>query len=239
MINAYGYGLEEGAKSMTCLNYYTNKDMTVPLDPQLTPQENAKKYFERYGKLKRTFEALSTLTEETHNEMEHLDSVSTALDLAQTEGDLAQIKEELIQAGYVKRHTGGRNVKKQKLTSQPLHYISSDGYDMYVGKNNLQNEELTFKFANGGDWWFHAKGIPGSHVVVKSGGDELPDQTFEEAARLAAYYSKNRTSEKVEIDYIQRKHVKKPNSGKPGFVIYHTNYSMMIEPDISNIQSAK
>lgn len=239
MINAYGYGLEEGAKSMTCLNYYTNKDMTVPLDPQLTPQENAKKYFERYGKLKRTFEALSTLTEETHDEMEHLDSVSTALDLAQTEGDLAQIKEELIQAGYVKRHTGGRNVKKQKLTSQPLHYISSDGYDMYVGKNNLQNEELTFKFANGGDWWFHAKGIPGSHVVVKSGGDELPDQTFEEAARLAAYYSKNRTSEKVEIDYIQRKHVKKPNSGKPGFVIYHTNYSMMIEPDISNIQSAK
>lgn len=239
MINTYGYGLEEGAKSMTCLNYYTNKEMTVPLDPQLTPQENAKKYFERYGKLKRTFEALSTLTEETHDEMEHLDSISTALDLAQTEGDLAQIKEELIQAGYVKRHTGGRNMKKQKLTSQPLHYISSDGYDMYVGKNNLQNEELTFKFANGGDWWFHAKGIPGSHVVVKSGGDELPDRTFEEAARLAAYYSKNRTSEKVEIDYIQRKHVKKPNSGKPGFVIYHTNYSMMIEPDISNIQSVK
>lgn len=103
---------------------------------------------------------------------EHLDSISTALDLAQTEGDLAQIKEELIQAGYVKRHTGEKNTKKQKLTSQPLHYISSDGYDIYVGKNNLQNEELTFKFANGGDWWFHAKGIPGSHVVIKTGGDE-------------------------------------------------------------------
>ena len=239
MLNTYGYGLEEGAKSLTCLNYYTNKEITVPLDSQLSPQENAKKYFERYGKLKRTFEALSTLTEETHEEMEHLDSISTALDLAQTEGDLAQIKEELIQAGYVKRHTSGKNVKKQKLTSQPLHYISSDGYDIYVGKNNLQNEELTFKFANGGDWWFHAKGIPGSHVVVKTGGDELPDRTFEEAARLAAYYSKNRSSEKVEIDYIQRKHVKKPNSGKPGFVIYHTNYSMMIAPDISDIQPVK
>ena len=205
MLNTYGYGLEEGAKSLTCLNYYTNKEITVPLDSQLSPQENAKKYFERYGKLKRTFEALSTLTEETHEEMEHLDSISTALDLAQTEGDLAQIKEELIQAGYVKRHTSGKNAKKQKLTSQPLHYISSDGYDIYVGKNNLQNEELTFKFANGGDWWFHAKGIPGSHVVVKAGGDELPDRTFEEAARLAAYYSKSRSSEKVEIDYIQRK----------------------------------
>ena len=239
MLNTYGYGLEEGSKSLTCLNYYTNKEITIQLDPQLPPQENAKKYFERYGKLKRTFEALSSLTEETHAEMEHLDSVSTALDLAQTEGDLAQIKEELIQAGYMKRHTGGKNTKKQKLTSQPLHYISSDGYDMYVGKNNLQNEELTFKFAGGGDWWFHAKGIPGSHVIVKTKGDELPDRTFEEAARLAAYYSKNRTSEKVEIDYIQRKHVKKPNSGKPGFVIYHTNYSMMIEPDISHIRSVK
>ena len=238
MINTYGYGLEEGAKSLTCLNYYTDKEITIPLEPQLTPQENSKKYFERYGKLKRTFEALSTLTKETYDEMEHLDSISTALDLAQTEGDLAQIKEELIQAGYVKRHTDGKNVKKQKLTSQPLHYVSSDGYDMYVGKNNLQNEELTFKFANGGDWWFHAKGIPGSHVIVKSGGSELPDRTFEEAARLAAFYSKNRAGEKVEIDYIQRKHVKKPNSGKPGFVIYHTNYSMMIEPDISNIRLA-
>ena len=168
--------------------------------------------------------------------MEHLDSISTSLDLAQTEGDLAQIKEELVQAGYVKRHTGGKNQKKQKLTSKPLHYISSDGYHMYVGKNNLQNEELSFKFANGGDWWFHSKGIPGSHVIVKTNGDELPDATFEEAARLAAFYSKNRKSEKVEIDYIQRKHVKKANSGKPGFVIYHTNYSMMIEPDISNIK---
>lgn len=236
LINTYGYGLEEGSKSLTCLNYYTNEEITIPLDPQLTPQENSKKYFDRYGKLKRTFEALSTLTEETREEMEHLDSISTSLDLAQTEGDLAQIKEELVQAGYVKRHTGGKNQKKQKLTSKPLHYISSDGYHMYVGKNNLQNEELTFKFANGGDWWFHSKGIPGSHVIVKTNGDELPDATFEEAARLAAFYSKNRKSEKVEIDYIQRKHVKKANSGKPGFVIYHTNYSMMIEPDISNIK---
>ena len=239
LLNAYGYGLEEGTKNLTCLNYYTNEDITIPLDPQLSAQENSKKYFERYNKLKRTFEALSKLTEETHEEMIHLDSVSTSLDLAQTEGDLAQIKEELTIAGYIKRHSSNKNMKKQKLTSKPLHYISSDGYHMYVGKNNLQNEELTFKFANGGDWWFHAKGLPGSHVIVKAEGDELPDRTFEEAARLAAYYSKNRASEKVEIDYIQRKHVKKPNAGKPGFVIYHTNYSMMIEPNIENIQEIK
>ena len=239
LINTYGYGLEEGAKSLTCLNYYTNEDITIPLDPQLSPQENSKNYFERYNKLKRTFEALSKLTEETHEEMMHLDSVSTSLDLAQTEGDLAQIKEELTLAGYVKRHSSNKNGKKQKLTSKPLHYVSSDGFHMYVGKNNLQNEELTFKFANGGDWWFHAKGLPGSHVIVKTEGNELPDRTYEEAARLAAFYSKNRSSEKVEIDYIQRKHVKKPSAAKPGFVIYHTNYSMMIEPNIETIEEIK
>lgn len=110
---------------------------------------------------------------------------------------------------------------------------------MYVGKNNFQNEELTFKVATGNDWWFHAKGAPGSHVIVKAGTDELPDSTFEEAARLAAHYSRNSKAEKVEIDYIQKKHVKKANGGKPGFVIYHTNYSMVIDTDISNIRQVE
>ena len=114
--------------------------------------------------------------------------------------------------------------------------MSKDGFDMYVGKNNFQNEDLTFKVATGNDWWFHAKGMPGSHVIVKSEGKELPDSTFEEAGRLAAHYSKARGREKVEIDYIQKKHVKKVNGGKPGFVIYHTNFSMLIDPDISNIK---
>ena len=121
------------------------------------------------------------------------------------------------------------------MVSQPFHYISSDGYDIYVGKNNLQNDELTFKVASGNDWWFHAKGIPGSHVIVKSGNDDLPDRTFEEAARLAAYYSKGRDSEKLEVDYIQKKFIKKPAAARPGIVIYHTNYSMMIAPDVSGI----
>ena len=107
---------------------------------------------------------------------------------------------------------------------------------MYVGKNNLQNDELTFKFATGNDWWFHAKGIAGSHVVVKSNGEELPDRTFEEAGRLAAYYSKNRGQDKVEIDYIQKKHIKKPASAKPGFVVYYTNYSLMIDSNISGMK---
>ena len=127
--------------------------------------------------------------------------------------------------------------KKVKITSKPFHYVSSDGYDMYVGKNNFQNEELTFKFATGNDWWFHAKGCPGSHVIVKTKqGEEMPDTTFEEAAKLAAYYSAGREQGKVEVDYIQKKHVKKPNGGKPGFVVYYTNFSMAIDADISGIK---
>ena len=233
LINAYGYGLEVGSKELECLNYYTNEMIKIPLDPTMTPQENSQKYFAKYNKQKRTFEALTELIQETSDDIKYLESISNALDIALSEPDLAQIKEELIQSGYVRRKF---TKKKVKLTSKPLHYISSDGYHMYVGKNNLQNEELTFQFANGNDWWFHAKGTAGSHVIVKTNGDELPDRTFEEAGRLAAHYSKNRGNDKVEIDYIEKKHVKKPNGGKPGFVVYYTNYSLMIDSNISGIE---
>lgn len=234
LLNTYGYSAQPGDKSLEALNYYTNETVTIPLDPTLSATENAKKYFEKYGKLKRTYEALSQLIEEVKAEIDHLESISNALDIALHEEDLAQIKEELTESGYIRRKGG---VKKQKITSKPFHYISRDGFHMYVGKNNYQNDELTFKFATGNDWWFHAKKMPGSHVVVKLGNaEELPDRTFEEAARLAAYYSKGREQEKVEIDYIQKKHVKKPAGAKPGFVVYYTNYSMAIDSDISGIQ---
>ncbi len=233
LIHTYGYGVPEGAKSMQALNYYTNEEVTIPLDPTLSAQENAKKYFDKYGKLKRTFEAVTTLLAETKAEVEHLESVQTALDMALSEEDLVQIKEELVESGYIRRKGGG---KKVKVTSKPYHYVSSDGFDIYVGKNNFQNDELTFQFATGNDWWFHAKGAPGSHVIVKTNGQELPDRTFEEAGRLAAYYSKNRGGDKVEIDYIQKKQVKKPGGAKPGFVVYYTNYSLMIDSDISGIR---
>ena len=233
LINIYGYNLEEGAKKLTCLNYYDNKEITIPLDETKTPQENAQHYFEKYNKLKRTWEASVKLTEETKGEIEHLESISTALDIARSEEDLVQIKEELTEYGYIRRHYTGKRVK---ITSRPFHYVSSDGYDIYVGKNNFQNEDLTFKTAVGNDWWFHAKGCPGSHVIVKTNGEELPDRTFEEAARLAAYYSKNRGAEKAEVDYVERKFVRKVAGARPGFVIYHTNYSMLVPTDIAGIQ---
>ena len=234
LINAYGYNVEEGARKLDALNYYTNKMVSIPLDPTKTPQENAQRYFAKYNKQKRTFEALSELSKETLEDINYLESVQTALDIALTEEDLAQIREELAGAGYIRRRF---TKKKVRIKNEPLHYISSDGYHIYVGKNNLQNEELTFHFASGNDWWFHAKQAPGSHVIVKSNGDELPDRTFEEAGRLAAYYSSMRGSDKVEIDYVQKKHVKKPNGARPGFVVYYTNYSLVIDSDISGITS--
>ncbi len=234
LINTYGYNLSASAKELTCLNYYTNEEITIPLDPTKTPQENSQKYFFKYNKQKRTFEALSKLIEETADEIEYLESISNALDIASNEDDLLQIKEELTVSGYIRRKA---SKKKVKIKSSPFHYISSDGYHMYVGKNNLQNDELTFSFANGNDWWFHAKKTPGSHVIVKTNGDELPDRTFEEAGRLAAYYSKKQGSDKVEIDYVEKKHVKKPNGAKPGFVVYYTNYSLVIDSDISGIEA--
>ncbi|MFI3214877.1 MAG: NFACT RNA binding domain-containing protein, partial [Eubacteriales bacterium] len=235
LITAYGYNVPAGSRTLEALNYYDGKEVSIPLDPTISPIDNAKKYFNKYAKLKRTYEALSSLTIEVKNEIDHLESISNALDIAQKEEDLIQIKEELIDSGYIRRK-GFQ--KKQRFTSKPFHYISSDGYHMYVGKNNYQNEDLTFKFATGNDWWFHAKGIPGSHVVVKSNGDELPDRTFEEAGRLAAFYSKGKGQEKVEIDYTQKKNVKKPSGGKPGFVVYYTNYSLMIDSQIDGISLA-
>lgn len=240
LLTTYGYSVTPGEKSVTVLNYYTNEDITIPLDADLSAIDNAKRYFEKYAKQKRTFEALSRLSAQTGEELAHLDSIRTALDIAESEDDLAQLKEEMMDYGYIKRHygqvkNGKKPPKKAKITSKPFHYLSSDGYDIYVGKNNYQNDELTFQFASGSDWWFHAKGMPGSHVIVRSKGEELPDRVFEEAGQLAAFYSKGRDADKVEIDYLEKRNVKKPNGAKPGFVVYYTNYSLVASPKIASL----
>lgn len=227
LLNTYGYNVKPGEKSITVNNYYTGEDETIPLDDTVTPQQNATKYFDKYNKLKRTFEALTTLTEETGRETEHLESVLASIDMAQNEDDLNQIREELYDGGLIRRKS---REKKVKLKSTPLHFVTKDGFHIYVGKNNLQNDELTFKLAEGRDWWFHAKQMPGSHVILKTEGREVPDHVFEIAAAAAGYYSRGADQPKVEIDYVQRKEVKKPAGAKPGFVVYYTNYSMAIAP---------
>ena len=231
LLNSYAYQIPAGSDHYVAENFYDeNRPLRIPLDKNLSPAENAKKYFDRYAKLKRTELAVGAELEKTVQEEAHLASVLTALELATEESDLAEIREELAAFQYVKRQRAQKGKRPQKIQSHPLHFRSSDGFDIFVGKNNYQNEELTFKVASGSDWWFHAKGMPGSHVIVKANGQELPDRCFEEAAALAAYYSKGRDQDKVEIDSLQRRNVKKVNGAPPGFVIYHSNWSMMAKP---------
>ena len=251
LLNAYAFSVPAGAKSCELDNYYTGEKIRVPLDPTLTATQNARKYFDRYTKLKRTNEALTALTAEVRSEIDHLESIRTSLDLATNEGDLAQIRQELEDSGLIRRHTGGgkkrpgydkssgKKGRARTPVSKPLHYISSDGCDIYVGKNNIQNDQLTFHFADPDDIWMHANDMPGSHVILRSGGrsmEEIPDRAFEEAASLAAWYSAGREQGKVEIDYLLRRNVKKPGGAKPGFVVYYTNYSILARADISGLR---
>ena len=234
LLNTYGYSLKGGESSFTTENFYDdNKEITIPLDKNKSAKENAKKYYDKYAKLSRTTKALSEEILKTKNDIEHLQSIQTALEVSSDDESLSQIRQELVDFGYIKKHS---SAKKQKIASHPYHYISSDGYDIYVGKNNYQNEELTFKVATGNDLWFHAKGIPGSHVILKSNNEEeLPDRAYEEAAALAAFYSKAKDADKVEVDYIQKKNIKKVAGAAPGFVIYHSNWSMVATPK-ANLQ---
>lgn len=232
LLQTFGYSAKEGDRSIEVENYYDNTMITIPLDPTKNAMENSQHYFSKYNKLKRTFSAVSVQIEETNAELLHLRSIEVSLDIATNDADLNQIKEELIDAGYIRKKSQKGSKRSDK--SKPLHFMSTDGFHIYVGKNNYQNDELTFKFANGSDWWFHAKKMPGSHVIVRSEGKELTDRTFEEAAALAAYYSAGSNMEKVEVDYVIRREVKKPNKAKPGYVVYYTNYSMIAEPKIAS-----
>jgi predicted ribosome quality control (RQC) complex YloA/Tae2 family protein len=250
LLNAYGYSVPAGADSCEVLNYYTGENIRIPLDPTLTPQQNAQKYFDRYARMKRTNEALTRLTAEVSAEIEHLRSIQNALEFSTTDGDLSQIRSEMEESGFLRRkYTGRRDSRADSRKgrsrtpqSKPLHYISSDGYDIYVGKNNTQNDEITVRMADSRDIWFHANDMPGSHVLLKSGGrsmDQLPDRVFEEAAALAAYYSSGREQGKVEIDYLERRNVKKPSGAAPGFVVYYTNYSILAKTDISALREVE
>ncbi|HIW21844.1 MAG TPA: NFACT family protein [Candidatus Dorea intestinavium] len=232
LINIYGYELKENDKVLVAYNYYQDKEVKIPIDPTLTPSQNSQKYFAKYNKKKRTYEALLELVRETKEEIDYLSTLSNALENATGEEDLQEIKEEMIQTGYVrKRH----EKKKVKIKSAPLHFLSSDGYSIFVGKNNLQNDEISFNLGSNKDWWFHVKDAPGSHVLVVTNGEEIPDATYLEAAKLAAHFSSRRESDKIEVDYTLRKNLKKPTGSKPGFVVYYTNYSMITDSDIKGI----
>ena len=238
LLTANAYGIEDGSDFATVLNYYTNEEVKIPLDKDLTVMENANRYYEKYNKLKRTKENLTGLIKETEDAVEQLKSILTAIEFAENEEDLSAIKKELQDSGFIRFKSQGKG-KNRPEKSKPLHFITDEGFHIYVGKNNIQNDHLTFDVAEGNDWWFHVKTYTGSHVIVKTEGKELPDNVFENAASLAGYYSSGRDSDKVEIDYLQKKNVKKPNKRNAGFVIYYTNYSMTVKPGIFGMREVK
>ncbi|SNU05314.1 Predicted component of the ribosome quality control (RQC) complex, YloA/Tae2 family, contains fibronectin-binding (FbpA) and DUF814 domains [Lachnospiraceae bacterium] len=235
LLNTYGYNVSEGEESLKCINYYDNQEITIPLDKDLSVRENSVKYFNIYNKKKRTYEALTDFVKKTESDLDYLLSAKHGLEIAENEADIEEIRSELVSSNILKKQKKNKGDRKTEA-GKPLHFISSDGYDIYVGKNNIQNEKLTFGIAVGKDIWFHAKSVPGSHVIVKlkdgeEGLEDLPDRVFEEAASLAAYYCSAKDAPKVEIDYTERKNLKKPPGANPGYVIYHTNYSMMAVPE--------
>ena len=225
LLTANIFLIKKGARSVTVQNYYDNfQPLEIPLDNTISPSANAQKYFKQYNKLKTASKMISDLMSEAEKEIDIFSSLLESLEKCETESDLNDIKQELTDLGYIKPS----KEKHKKVASKPMHFVSSSGIDIFVGKNNLQNDELTMRFADSDDLWLHVKDTHGSHVIVRS---DMPDnKTIEEAALLAAYYSKAKLSSVVPVDATKRRFVKKPSGSLPGKVIYSNHQTYFITP---------
>ncbi|SET86715.1 Predicted component of the ribosome quality control (RQC) complex, YloA/Tae2 family, contains fibronectin-binding (FbpA) and DUF814 domains [Enterococcus malodoratus] len=224
-----------GAESVELQNYYEeNAPIVIKLNPALTPNQNAQKYFQKYQKLKNAVKLIYNQIAEAKDEIAYLESVLAQLEIAGPM-DIEVIKEELVASGYLKRKRSKKN--RKQAPSKPERFVASDGTEILVGKNNLQNDQLTLKQARKTDIWLHAKNIPGSHVIVKS--NDPSEETLLEAAELAAYFSKFRQSAQVPVDYVAVKHVHKPNGAKPGFVIYENQKTLFVTPEESLVEKLR
>lgn len=229
LITASQYMLQKGSSVYEVFNYYTNEYVKIEVDPAITPSQNAQKLYKEYHKACTAEDMLIKLIEEGEQDLAYLESVRDMLSRATLEREFAEIKEELISQGFIKpKKTGKKQIKKQAL--QPLEFKTSQGLTVLVGRNNLQNDKLTFKTGRKGDIWLHAQKCPGSHVLLLAEGGEVPDDAIVEAAEIAAYYSSAREGTVVTVDYTDVKNIKKPNGAKPGFVVYYTYYSVNVKP---------
>jgi predicted ribosome quality control (RQC) complex YloA/Tae2 family protein len=229
LLTANIYSIKKGDKSSKVLNYYTAEEeyIDIKLDENKTPSENIQAYFKKYNKLKKSAEMAQVQIEAAEQEMDYLQSVLTNIRNVENYEEIDEIRKELTDTGYIRFR---KEDKKKAKASKPLHFLSSDGVHIYVGKNNIQNDFLTLKFADKQDIWLHTKNIPGSHVIIKNTG-KISDKTLEEAAVIAAFYSKAKDSTKVAVDYTEVKNVKKPSGAKPGMVIYYTNKTIYADPE--------
>ncbi len=233
LLTAYSHQVPSKAQSFTTTNYYLEPydEITIPLDEKRSAIQNAQYYFKLYSKTKRTEVAAAQQLLQIEEDIKYLESVLLSLDLLETKDDIAELRAELVAMGYLKKRKGVSKKRTSKKTLPYLHFKSSSGYDIYVGKNNYQNDELTMKFAKATDLWLHIKDGPGSHVIVKlEHNAEVDDQTLEQAASLAAFYSSGRLSSHVPIDYTLRKNVKKIPNAKPGMVIYNHFKTIHVTP---------
>ncbi len=232
LITANLYRMEKGARALTCQNYYDPDcaDITIPLDPLLTPQQNAAKYYKRYTKAKTASKVLTEQIAKGEGELDYLDSVLEAVQRAEGERDLTEIRQELEDTGYLRRPQQGKKAPK-RVRSKPMEFRSSTGFRISVGRNNTQNDELTCKQAGFRDIWLHTQKIHGSHVIIWTEGREVDAQTLTEAAQLAAYYSQAREGSNVPVDYTPVRYVKKPGGARPGMVIYTTHSTAYVTPD--------
>jgi len=237
LLTASLHAISRGQASVEVIDYYEEDQptITIPLDPQLAPSDNAQRYFKRYNKLKNSLTAVQVQIESTREEIAYFQTLIHQLSNA-TLDDIDEIREELATQGYV-RHRSGPQKKKKPTKPAPLCFVSSEGITIYVGKNNTQNDYVTNRLAHPSDTWLHTKDIPGSHVVIRS--SQFGDETLNTAAQLAAYFSQARTSSQVPVDYTQIRHVRKPNGAKPGFVIYDNQKTLYITPDESYIEQLR
>jgi len=228
LITAYMYQIPQGSKTFDAENYYDeNKTVTIELDPELSVQENAQSYYRRYNKKKRTLEALITQEKNNSDETEYLETVLQSIENVADDADITEIRAELAEHGYAKR----KHIKnKRESKSKPLSFVSKDGFKIIVGKNNIQNDFITMKQAKQNDMWLHTKDIPGSHVIIVSENNEIPEGTLLEAAAIAAFYSKSRSSSNVPVDYTFKRNVKKISGAKPGFVTYDNQKTLYVNP---------
>lgn len=230
LITSYIYMIEKGMESVEVANFYDPeyKNITISLNPNFTPSENAQKYFKKYNKMKTAKKEITSQIEITKEEINYLENIILSIENCENLAELMDIREELSKVGYLRAKN---NIKKEtKLTTKPHEFISSNGFKILVGKNNKQNDNLTLKIASNEDIWMHTKNIPGSHVIIKTEGKEVPDETIFEGAMLAAFFSKSKMSSQVPVDYTKKKNVKKPNGSKPGMVIYETNSTIYVTP---------
>ncbi|OPY58004.1 MAG: hypothetical protein A4E55_01225 [Pelotomaculum sp. PtaU1.Bin035] len=236
LLTANLYRLGENKHEVSLENFHEKgqQTVTIPLDPHRSPAENSQAYFKKYLKAKNTRSAVELQVAQAREELNYLEGVGAALDQAGELSELEEVRQELIEQRYLKQpaHTpGSRKNKKEKLIPKPLSFRSSDGFQLFVGKNNKQNDYLTLKMARESDLWLHTKDIPGAHVIIKTEEKEVTPTTLSEAAGLAAFFSKARGSKNVPVDYTLKKHVSKPRGARPGMVIYGQQKTIMAVPD--------